>query len=239
MPSETSNSTNISIEQLLEQFSSGSSRKRRGLLNAIESRADDLSLLRSQLLAPYDPEGDSWSAGWLLQVLKRHKESALVQVLSDESHGWFKAPSNADINYEPLQEYLLNESFEEADRFTSATLRKLAGAQAEARGYVYFSEVDLIPAVDLVTIDRLWVAYSQGRFGFSVQARLLASLEGRYDRLWPRIGWKQDGVWTRYPKAFDWSINAPEGHMPLINQLRGIRLMDALLSHEALIARMK
>jgi len=70
-----------------------------------------------------------------------------------------------------------------------------------------------------------------------VQARLLATLNGRYDKLWPRIGWKKEGVWTRYPKAFDWSLKAPEGHMPLVNQLRGVRLIDALLNHPSLVAR--
>jgi hypothetical protein len=94
-----------------------------------------------------------------------------------------------------------------------------------------------IRGLDLVTIDRLWIAYSQGRFGFTVQARLLATVNGRYDKLWPRIGWKKEGVWTRYPRAFDWSLKAPEGHMPLINQLRGVRLIDALLNHPSLVAR--
>ena len=132
---------------------------------------------------------------------------------------------------------LLEERFEDADRLTSVFLRKLAGEQAERRGYVYFSEVMPMSGLDLVTMDRLWIAYSQGRFGFTVQARLLATLNGRYDKLWPRIGWKQEGVWTRYPGAFDWSLKAPEGHMPLINQLRGVRLIDALLNHPSLVAR--
>ena len=48
---------------------------------------------------------------------------------------------------------------------------------------------------------------------------------------------KRDGVWTRYPSAFTWSMEAPEGHMPLVNQLRGVRLMDALLQHPSLRAR--
>ena len=34
-----------------------------------------------------------------------------------------------------------------------------------------------------------------------------------------------------------WSLEAPEGHMPLVNQLRGVRLMDALLNHPALQQR--
>ena len=65
---------------------------------------------------------------------------------------------------------------------------------------------------------------------------LLDSLGGSYEKLWPRIGWKTDGVWTRYPKAFTWSLDAPEGHMPLVNQLRGVRLMDAYLNHPFLIS---
>ncbi len=91
--------------------------------------------------------------------------------------------------------------------------------------------------IDLITLDRLWKAYSQGRFGFTVQSRLLKALDGRYDKLWPRIGWKKEGVWTRYPTSFDWSMEAPEGHMPLINQLRGVRLMDAILNHPGLASR--
>lgn len=94
-----------------------------------------------------------------------------------------------------------------------------------------------MPAVDLDSLDRLWVCYSRGRFGFSVQGRLLASLNGRWDRLWPRLAWKLDGRWTRYPGSFQWTIEAPEGHMPLVNQLRGVRLMDALLQHPALQRR--
>jgi hypothetical protein len=93
-------------------------------------------------------------------------------------------------------------------------------------------------AVDLQSLDRLWLTYSQGRFGFSVQLRLLRSVAGRWDRLWPKLGWKLDGVWTRYPSAFTWALSAPEGHLPLVNQLRGVRLMDALLSHPGVQQRL-
>ena len=85
-----------------------------------------------------------------------------------------------------MQRALLDEDFEEADRLTSCVLRELAGDQAVKRGYVDFSEVPPMEGLDLTTLDRLWIAYSQGRFGFTVQARLLKALDGRYDRLWPR-----------------------------------------------------
>ena len=236
MLSGLSSSSDLSVDQLLEKFSSGSLRQKRSLIPAVEKAADQLAAMGAAALASFDREGDDWAAGWILQILNRHQPAALSPLL-DASGGWFTAGSESDLDYTPLQQALLEERFEEADRLTSAFLRQLAGEQAERRGYVYFSEVLSIRGLDLVTIDRLWIAYSQGRFGFTVQARLLATVNGRYDKLWPRIGWKKEGVWTRYPKAFDWSLKAPEGHMPLVNQLRGIRLIDALLNHPSLVAR--
>jgi hypothetical protein len=96
-----------------------------------------------------------------------------------------------------------------------------------------------MPSTDLDSLDRLWVCFSRGRFGFSVQGRLLRACNGRWDRLWPRLGWKNGSQWTRYPGSFQWTIEAPEGHMPLVNQLRGVRLMDALLLHPALSQRIE
>ena len=236
MLSGLSSSSDLSVEQLLEKFSSGSLRQKRSLIPAVEKAADQLAAMGASALASFDREGDDWAAGWILQILNRHQPAALSPLL-DASGGWFSTGSESDLDYSTLQQALLEERFEEADRLTSAFLRQLAGEQAERRGYVYFSEVLSIRGLDLVTIDRLWIAYSQGRFGFTVQARLLATVNGRYDKLWPRIGWKKEGVWTRYPRAFDWSLKAPEGHMPLINQLRGVRLIDALLNHPSLVAR--
>ena len=236
MLSGLSSSSDLSVDQLLEKFSNGSSRQKRSLIPAVEKAADHFAAMGAAALASFDREGDEWAAGWILQALHRHQPSALSP-LFNASGGWFAAGSESDLDYSPLQQALLEERFEEADRLTSAFLRKLAGEQAERRGYVYFSEVLSMRGLDLVTMDRLWIAYSQGRFGFTVQARLLATLNGRYDKLWPRIGWKQEGVWTRYPNAFDWSLTAPEGHMPLVNQLRGVRLIDALLNHPSLVAR--
>ncbi|WP_320676632.1 GUN4 domain-containing protein [Prochlorococcus sp. MIT 1300] len=237
MPSDSSTANNPSIEELLERFSKGSPRQRRGLVETFEQRVEDIAALGKASLENFDREGDDWGAGWILQILKRHKPDVLETILTSQPSGWFVAHTSQGIDFGPLQDDLLSERFEEADRYTSAILRKLAGVSAEKRGYVYFSEVESISGVDLVTLDRLWVAYSQGRFGFSVQSRLLKALDGRYDRLWPRIGWKKDGVWTRYPGAFTWSLSAPEGHMPLVNQLRGVRLMDAILSHPSLTSR--
>jgi hypothetical protein len=237
MLSGSTPATKLSVEQLLDRFAKGTPRQRRPLIKLIEARAEELASFGPDLLSGFDPAGDDWAAGWILQVLQRHQPHVLAGLITSSDEGWLKVESAVGLNYGPLQQELLNQNFEEADRITSQCLRDLAGDAAVKRGYVYFTEVAPMSGIDLVSLDRLWTVYSQGRFGFTVQSQLLGALDGRYERLWPRIGWKCDGVWTRYPGAFNWSIEAPEGHMPLINQLRGVRLMDSVLNHPALVAR--
>ncbi len=237
MLSGSTPATTQSAEQLLDRFAKGSARQRRPFIKTIPSRIDDLLSLGESLLMPFDPNGDDWAPGWILQVVQEQRPESLAQLVSGKNGCWLIADSAVGIDYTSLQTALLQQQFEEADRITSQVLRELAGEAAVKRGYVYFSEVAPMSGTDLVCLDRLWTVYSQGRFGFSSQAKLLGALDGRYERLWPRIGWKNEGVWTRYPGAFTWAIDAPEGHMPLINQLRGVRLMDSLLNHPALVSR--
>ena len=226
-----------SIEEFLESFRESSDRKRLTLLNVLEERVEELLCLGTSLMSGFDPLSCDWAPGFILQLIHKTDDKFIKDNLDCKDLSWFKVSSEVGLDYSPLQQYLLNESYEEADRFTSSKLRELAGEKAVKRGYVYFSEVELIPSIDLSTLDKLWIAYSRGKFGFTVQSKILDSVGGRYDKLWPRIGWKKDGIWTRYPKAFNWSIEAPSGHMPLVNQLRGVRLMDALLNHQALIVK--
>lgn len=226
-----------SADQLLERFLSSSARQRRSLLNQLLQRSQELRPLMAEQLDRLDATGDDWAAGTLIQQLLGDDDGLSQAFEQRYPDGWLAVSSGQGIDYAPLQRALARQEFEEADRITSEILRQLAGPAAVKRGYVYYSEVAVFAAVDLESLDRLWVVYSQGRFGFSVQLRLLRSLAGRWDQLWPRLGWKQGGLWTRYPGSFTWSLQAPEGHLPLVNQLRGVRLMDALLQHPALQQR--
>ena len=235
MLSGSTPTTAATPEQLLERFVKGTPRQRRPLIKTLDSRVSDLIGLGRSVLEPFDPSACDWAPGWIMQVMHRHDPNHVQSLIGATSSGWLQVDSAVGINYQELQSLLLQEDFEEADRTTSAILRELAGPAAVRRGYVYFSEVPPMPGLDLISLDRLWTVYSQGRFGFSTQARLLKGFDGDYVKLWPRIGWKLDGVWTRYPGAFTWSLDAPEGHMPLINQLRGVRLMDSLLNHPDLM----
>jgi hypothetical protein len=230
---EQDNYSNGTLD-LINKFVDSNQRKRINLLTEIEAEVENIFKLCPSLFELFDRDGDEWAAGWLLQVLKKHKPEFFK---SNKFNNWFNTYSDIDINYDELQLMLLEQKFEEADRLTSSYLRKLAGKLAEKRGYVFFSEVKNMSHRDLQTIDRLWTIYSMGRFGFSIQAKILKSVGKKYDLLWPKIGWKKEGLWTRYPNSFCWSFDAPDGHMPLINQLRGVRLMDSILRHPAIAER--
>jgi len=237
MLSGSSVSKSLAADQLLERFLSGSPRQRRSLVANVQLRLAELLPLIEDRLDGFDATADDWASGWLLQLLASADPTRRDALLERYPSGWLATASAAGLDYGPLQRHLLLQEYEQADRLTSEALRQLAGPDAVRRAYVYYSEVAAMPAADLESLDRLWVVYSRGRFGFSVQGRLLASCDGQWERLWPNVGWKADGIWTRYPRSFTWSVEAPEGHLPLVNQLRGVRLMDALLQHPALASR--
>ena len=171
--------------------------------------------------------------GQVLQAFAQSRPAALSEAdWQNRVTALVPLHSDRDIDYGPLRDCLLNQAFEQADRLTLEKLCELAGSTAVARKWLYFSEVGQFPTADLKTIDFLWRIFSQERFGFSVQRELWLGVGQDWERLWPKIGWR-DETWTRYPEGFTWSLAAPRGHLPLSNQLRGVRVMAALMNHPA------
>ncbi|MBE9110522.1 GUN4 N-terminal ARM-like repeat domain-containing protein [Nodosilinea sp. LEGE 07298] len=194
---------------------------------------DGLEVLTTTLVERKD-EPATILDGKIFQMLYATEQENLRGLLTQHwPQGRLKMPSEQGVDYEPLQDLLIKQDFEEADRLTLAKLCELAGPTAVKRKWVYFTEVEQISIVDLQTIDRLWLAYSEGKFGFSVQRRIWLSLGQNWDKLWPRLAWKDDNIWTRYPGGFVWDLSAPDGHLPLSNQLRGVRMMSSLMTHPA------
>ncbi|MDC3159728.1 hypothetical protein OA667_03215 [Prochlorococcus sp. AH-716-G10] len=134
---------------LVNIFVKSNQRKRINLLSDIESDVENIFSIGKKIFDDFDQKGDDWAAGWLLQVLKKHKPI----FFNDKKYNWFFTSSDENINYEELQLSLLEQNFEDADRLTSSYLRKLAGKLAENRleelikTYSIFEEKDLIEAV--------------------------------------------------------------------------------------------
>ncbi|KAK9812587.1 hypothetical protein WJX73_010690 [Symbiochloris irregularis] len=145
--------------------------------------------------------------------------------------------SAAQQDYSVLKEHLSKGAFQKADDETRAKLIQLAGKEASKRNWVYFSEVQFIPSEDLQTIDQLWKAGSGGVFGFSVQRELWMQNRKYWTRFFKAISWVtgERNNYRKWPGEFMYTREAPKGHLPLTNCLRGTQLFEAILQHPAFV----
>lgn len=122
------------------------------------------------------------------------------------------------VDYRKLRDLLKEGRWQEADEETAARMLEVAGREEE--GWLDDEHIDNFPCEDLRTIDQLWVKYSEGRFGFSVQAKIYRSLGGTRsydDKIWDafadRVGWRKQGDWLSY-SDLTFNTSAPCGHLP-------------------------
>jgi hypothetical protein len=131
--------------------------------------------------------------------------------------------SDVGMNYRKLRDYLAQGKWKEADEETLRVM--LAVAKREKEGWLDDKSIDNFPCADLRTIDQLWVKYSDGKFGFSVQKRIYQGFGGtkEYNReIWEKfgekVGWRKGGWgWIRKRSrliTFD-KKGSPEGNLPI------------------------
>ncbi len=126
--------------------------------------------------------------------------------------------SAVGMDYINLRNLLVAKKWKEADEETARVMCKVAGREKE--GWLDRESIDNFPCEDLRTIDQLWVEYSNGRFGFSVQKRIYQSLGGTsqydsevWDKFGDKVGWRKNNDWLYY-KDLTFSERAPEAHLP-------------------------
>lgn len=159
-------------------------------------------------------------------------QDILTKLKQNFKQGVLQLDNDLTLNYQPLQELLVNQNFQEADELTQKYLCKLAGLGKEInREWLYFTDIAMIPAKDLLYIDLLWQLYSRGKFGFSIQRQIWINNRCKWNTFWQIIGWTKQSIPCRYPLEFIWTLEAPKGHLPLFNQLRGIQVISALFDH--------
>ena len=137
--------------------------------------------------------------------------------------------SEKGMDYTPLRDLLKARKWKEADQETRQVMCAVMGREKE--GWLREEDAQSFPCADLRTIDQLWVKYSEGRFGFSVQKRIYVEtgnpLDGEYykgsfERFGDRVGWRMKAEWISYfAVTFDTS-SPPEGHLPLSWLMSGV-----------------
>jgi len=121
--------------------------------------------------------------------------------------------------FSKLNSLLQAQNFEEADLETRKIV--LAIAKREKEGWLRREDAEKFPCDKLRSIDQLWLQYSGGKFGISVQQQIYQSLGGtkeyyNYD-VWTSmgdlVGWRKGGKWLAY-SDLNFSQTAPSGHLP-------------------------
>ena len=220
------------VSELRRQFLSASEKKQLQLVPQLVSAGNPGLAVLQEYLRSCQSVPTNLVVGKVYLALYQSKTPEIQEFLQAYfPEGIVSLETERNINYQLLQHLLIEQDFRAADSLTRQKLCELAGEAALKRKWLYFTEVEQFPAADLSTIDRLWQVYSEGKFGFSVQRQIWLSVGKDFSKVWPKIGWKTDNNWTQYPNGFTWNLSAPKGHLPLSNQLRGVRVIASLFSH--------
>jgi len=122
-------------------------------------------------------------------------------------------------DYYILRELLADRAWQKADEETRNIILKTSGC--EAKGKLDKQAVTNFPAKDTYTIDRLWVEYSEGRFGLSIQKEVFERVNRKKQPFGEAVGWSNKAglfrgvfAWKSYSEL-TFALDAPEGHLPV------------------------
>jgi tetratricopeptide (TPR) repeat protein len=122
-----------------------------------------------------------------------------------------KLISASGMDYRKLRDLLKTGKWTEADEETRRVM--LAVAKQDGESWLDHDSIDKFPYEDLCTIDYLWVKYSNGKFGFSVQKIIYQGLAKTYDsKMWNQFIHKIGRYIYEINASND--INAPTGYFP-------------------------
>ena len=129
-----------------------------------------------------------------------------------------KVSQNLTSRYARLESLLKAQDFRAADQETTRVMLAVANREGSLR----IEDAEKFPCKELRSIDQLWLKYSGGKFGISVQQQIYQSLRGtkEFNRdVWrsmaDRVGWRQEGKWLSYTD-FNFTQTAPLGHLPTL-----------------------
>ncbi|NES99002.1 MAG: protein kinase [Sphaerospermopsis sp. SIO1G1] len=129
-----------------------------------------------------------------------------------------KLISVVGVDYTRLRDLLAEGRWREADEETTQLMLTVVGRENE--GWLSDQDILNFPCRDMRTINQLWLKYSYGKFGFSVQRRIYQSIRGSgnyppdfWDSFGDQVGWRKGKNWMYY-ENLNFDITAPEAHLP-------------------------
>ena len=132
--------------------------------------------------------------------------------------------SAKEVDYRKLRDLLKAKKWKEADEETRRVMLKVASRESE--GWLRREDAENFSCQDLETIDKLWVKYSNGKYGFSVQKQIYQSIIGtkghnveNTEKFGDKVGWRKGGKWLNY-SAYTFSQD-DTGHLPSVGGRMG------------------
>jgi hypothetical protein len=132
--------------------------------------------------------------------------------------------------YHMLLIYVTGGQWQDANQETDRLMLDIIGRKE--KGFLYPQDLERFPCEDLRIIDRLWVRFSDGLFGFSIQKQIFIETGNPLDGKWhkttfaefcDRTVWRKNDTWMSYPDDIAFDLFAPKGHLP---SLRCFLLLD-------------
>jgi hypothetical protein len=129
--------------------------------------------------------------------------------------------SERNVDYTNLRDLLAEGKWRGANYQTGRVMCQAAGRDKETENrWLRVEDIDNFPCEDLRTINQLWLHYSKGKFGFSVQKEIYESLggtrnynEGVWQKFGDHVGWRKGGNWLHHD-LLTFDTIAPRGHLP-------------------------
>ncbi|MEP0885825.1 GUN4 domain-containing protein [Trichocoleus sp. ST-U3] len=191
------------------------------------------------LTMPNRPTNSIQSKAAVEVIHKTQSSEQLVDANSNPTDDELR--SDRGIHYTKLRDLLAAGKWNEADWETLALMLKVSQREDEGwlkattqvkdfkefrekfpclcPGWLRVKDIRNFPCTDLSTIDQLWVKYSDGRFGFSVQKRIYETISrGELfnidETFCKRVEWRPENSQTPVWLHYVFSLDAPEGHLP-------------------------
>jgi len=150
------------------------------------------------------------------EELRKQREEEVRQEAERQRLASFKSIKGMELEYQKLDDLLAAKKWRAADELTSKIMLQIGNRASQ--GYLDAASIQIFPCEDLCTIDQLWVHYSNGKFGFSVQKKLWLDYGieiGKYNyEVWKKfaskVGWyhPQKDNWKTYNEFMSDTINA-------------------------------
>lgn len=118
--------------------------------------------------------------------------------------------NSANRKYQQLEEFLKRGQWREADLETRRLILQIAGRTKQ--GNLNVKSINSFPCSSLSIINNLWMKYSQGHFGFSVQKEIYLNCKS-FINFAKEVNWYVDDIWLNH-NDYIFDLSAPKGHLP-------------------------